>query len=310
MLSKDTIISVVIPAYNRSGSIIGTLDSVRRQTLQSFECIIVDDGSSDGENLRLVVESFGDERFRYIRRNNGGGSAARNTGIESAKGQYVAFLDSDDFFLPHHLEASLAICERQEGGCAYAQVLVERDNGLRFLKPPRALRPTEHMAEYLLCDRGFVQPSTLMVPIGLARAVLFRDGLPFGQDTDFAIRLWRAGGRFIMADEPGAIWMDYSDPKRVSAGFRPEVRLAWHEAMGGALTEKAIIADRGWFVAKSLARNGQYLRASKLYLHALLCGCYGLKLSLAVAGQIFVPPWLYRKVANIIVHLGSGRAAE
>lgn len=90
--------SIVIPAYNRADTILPTLQSVQAQTFDDFECLIVDDGSKDGAALKQVVEGMNDPRFHYIHRENGGGGAARNTGIMAAKGDYIAFLDSDDFF--------------------------------------------------------------------------------------------------------------------------------------------------------------------------------------------------------------------
>lgn len=98
--------SVVVPLYNRSRTIRRTLESIRAQTLQDFETIIVDDGSSD--DGPAVVESFiaetGDRRFRLVRQNNAGPGAARNRGIEESRSALLAFLDSDDEFLPHYLE--------------------------------------------------------------------------------------------------------------------------------------------------------------------------------------------------------------
>jgi len=82
--------TVVVPVCNRAWSVLPTLESVRDQTFTDFECIVVDDGSADGEELRRVVEGLADPRFGYVRRENGGESAARNTGIDSTRGEFVA----------------------------------------------------------------------------------------------------------------------------------------------------------------------------------------------------------------------------
>src|ERR1043166_3788702 len=90
--------SVVVPVYNRAHLLGTALDSVLSQSCQDFEIIVVDDGSSD--NPSSVVAKLGDPRIRFIRQSNGGGGKARNTGIDAARGQFVATLDSDDSFLP------------------------------------------------------------------------------------------------------------------------------------------------------------------------------------------------------------------
>lgn len=101
---KIPTVSVVIPTYNRAHLVGRAIQSVLNQTYQDFEIIVVDDGSTD--NTEEVVKSFNDPRIRYIRHDqNRGGSAARNTGIKMARGEYIAFQDSDDEWLPEKLES-------------------------------------------------------------------------------------------------------------------------------------------------------------------------------------------------------------
>ncbi len=95
-------ISVVIPLYNKEKSIGNTIRCVLAQTFQDFEIVIVDDGSTD--NSANVVKQFTDERIHLMHQENTGVSAARNKGIAEAKGEYIAFLDADDEWLPNHLE--------------------------------------------------------------------------------------------------------------------------------------------------------------------------------------------------------------
>lgn len=95
-------ISVVIPLYNKEQSIASTINSVLAQTYKDFEIVVVNDGSTD--KSVDVVRAIADDRIVFINQENQGVSAARNTGILAAKGEYVAFLDGDDLWHPEYLE--------------------------------------------------------------------------------------------------------------------------------------------------------------------------------------------------------------
>jgi glycosyltransferase involved in cell wall biosynthesis len=102
-----SLVSIIIPCYNYGWLLAQTLDSLLAQTYQMWECIIVDDGSTD--NTREVSESYQsrDPRFRYIYQSNGGVSRARNNGLKHAFGTYIQFLDGDDLLSAHKLEVHL-----------------------------------------------------------------------------------------------------------------------------------------------------------------------------------------------------------
>ncbi|MEJ5260300.1 MAG: glycosyltransferase family 2 protein [Anaerohalosphaeraceae bacterium] len=101
-------ISVIIPAYNAETVIRRAIDSVLAQTLPPCEIIVVDDGSADG--TRQAVQSYGG-RIRYIRQDNQGASAARNAGIQAASGEWIAFLDADDEWLPDRLALQVRLLQ-------------------------------------------------------------------------------------------------------------------------------------------------------------------------------------------------------
>jgi glycosyltransferase involved in cell wall biosynthesis len=90
-----TLISVILPTYNRASFLPGAIESVQRQTFQDFELIIIDDGSTD-DTHSVVNPYLKDKRIRYLLQQNGGAAAARNHGLAERQGKYVAFIDSDD----------------------------------------------------------------------------------------------------------------------------------------------------------------------------------------------------------------------
>ncbi|HLY04389.1 MAG TPA: glycosyltransferase [Rhizomicrobium sp.] len=295
--------SVVIPVYDRAHSIGTALDSVLSQTEHDFEIIIVDDGSHD--DPQSVVAAFNDPRIRFVRQTNGGGGAARNAGIDLAGGRFVAFLDSDDTFLPHHLAVMRRLLTGTENVAAYAPMIVDRGNGISFVKPPYALAEGEHMANYLLCRRGFVPTITLVVPRELATRVRYNASLPCSQDTDFAIRLFLAGCRFLMAPEPAAVWRDEGSPTRVSAGRKTARLLPWIETLRSQIPPRAYHGGRGWMIAKGVAMTDAFA-AMNLWLQAVLRGCYRPTLAAVVFLQIFLSDRAYRRCADWVIAPSPG----
>jgi len=186
---------------------------------------------------------------------------------------------------------------------AYARVVVDRGNGKTLLKPPRALRVGENMGEYLFCDRGFVPTITLVVEREMATKVRYNECLRMAQDSDFAIRLQLAGCSFEMASAPGAVWKDCPDPKRISVSAAPALASAqrlsdWLTQMEASMTSKARLGARGWPYAKLVARSGNPFLALRLFLRAVLHGCYNLRLAAVICLQIFLDPSLYRDIAD------------
>lgn len=102
-------VSVIVPAYNGDRYIAEAIEGVLNQTHSEYEIIVVDDGSTD--NTRKVVQQYGD-RVNYLSQSNQGVAASRNLGLAAARGEYIAFLDQDDVFLPHKLASQVALFDR------------------------------------------------------------------------------------------------------------------------------------------------------------------------------------------------------
>jgi glycosyltransferase involved in cell wall biosynthesis len=120
-MSYRPFISIVIPTYNRAQQVKATLESVLAQTYPEFEAIVVDDGSTDGtgEALQQLISQQGGngKQIRYFFQPNQGQSAARNKGIAEARGEWIAFLDSDDVWLPEKLEWQVRAIEQFRNDC-------------------------------------------------------------------------------------------------------------------------------------------------------------------------------------------------
>jgi len=287
--------SVIIPVYNRAPSLRAAIESVRAQSYQDFEIIVVDDGSRD--NPRAVVESFADPRILFISQRHGWAGRARNTAIDQACGRFIAPLDSDDVFLPHHLASMKTLLEHSSGLVGYARIRVDRGDGRTLLKPPRAIRFAEDMATYLLCDRGFIPTITIVVPRDAAVQIRYHEDLRPAEDTDFAIRLFGAGYHFRMLEEPGAVWQDRFDPSRLSPGKGGRELGAWLERMRPMISARAYHGGRGWAYAKLIAPQHP-LTALGLYLNAVLRGCYRPPLAAIIFLQIFLGSSGYRRLAD------------
>lgn len=111
MSAANPLISVIVPCYNYAHYLSATLNSILEQTISDWECIIIDDGSTD--NTKEIAENYcsNDNRFIYSYQNNQGLSSARNKGINRAKGKYIQFLDADDMIAPEKMKEQLSCFE-------------------------------------------------------------------------------------------------------------------------------------------------------------------------------------------------------
>ena len=284
--------SVVIPVYNRAAAVLPALTSVQSQTFRDFECIVVDDGSRDGEQLEKVVEQLCDNRFRYVRRPNGGVSAARNTGIDEARGDYIAFLDSDDQWVADKLQTDSRFVAPNR--VLFSQVIVLRNGKHSGERPPRGPYPGEDVSEYLACHQGFVQPSTLTLHRNLAQRVPFDPALGFLgiDDADLAIRLGAAGAEFKMHPAPQAIMYDDETGDRLSRKVDWRSVLDWLDRIRPLITRRAYLALRGWHVARLAAQSGELRPALGFYVRGF--PAFPLKLKIKALLQILIPRWIYK----------------
>jgi glycosyltransferase involved in cell wall biosynthesis len=191
-------VSIIIPTYNRAELITQTLQSVRAQTFSDWECIVVDDGSTDETHRVVERVAAEDARFRLIRQANSTAAAARNRGAAEARGEFLAFLDDDDLFEPDKLQWQVAaLRDNPDAALVYGETFNFQDGDpgkgglyLEHVKRKPQGRPPVGFERLLVC-------SSIYAP--LVRSATFRatggfdTSLPSAEDWDMWLTLSRRG---------------------------------------------------------------------------------------------------------------------
>lgn len=215
--SNNPMVSVVIPTYNRADTVARAIRSVLTQTFEDWELVVVDDDSAD--DTEKVVASFGDSRIHYIRHeHNRGQSAAQNTGIQSSRGTYVAFLDSDDEWLPEKLAKVLDRFEASTNdvGLVYSgkKLVTEAGRMLKVRSPTLQGDVCKHLLEWDFigsCSRVVVRRSILELVGG------FDEQLVNCQDWDLWIRVSKVSR---VAAVPDCLVIRYLGTDQVTGSLR------------------------------------------------------------------------------------------
>lgn len=215
----EPLVSVVVPHYNRAERLLQTIASVQAQTLSDWELLIVDDASPTGPEP-VLAPALADPRVRLVRQaHNGGPSIARNTGVERARGRFVAFLDSDDLWAPGKLEAQveavMAAPDPDRVLCA-TQVLKRGPGSRTEVAPARAAAAGEDFAEYLMINGGITQTSAILVSRRAALEIRFEPTLRQFEDYLFFIRAGGLGLTHRLVDGALVTWFNDERDDRLS----------------------------------------------------------------------------------------------
>lgn len=186
MDKQDKMITIILPTYNRAELITRAIKSVLGQTYRNLELLIVDDASQD--NTEDVVALFKDERIRYIKlKQNGGACRARNIGIQEAKGEYIAFLDSDDLWVPHALETLLRYIEEKQSDMVFSKFsYVDNKNRLQVI--PNISVNENELYQQLLED-NFIANGAALLKANCLKKESFDKELKRFQDWDLYLRI-------------------------------------------------------------------------------------------------------------------------
>jgi glycosyltransferase involved in cell wall biosynthesis len=212
-----SVISIIIPTYNRSGLVETALDSVAAQDYRPVEVLVVDDGSTD--DTETVVRRWKDRcdqdqrlSTRYLYQSNQGAPAARNRGLEAATGEYVLFLDSDDRLAEDALTGLVRAQKERNADVVYGDFVWIYENG----RPPslqRQTSPSDHSVVSVLqnCPRT----STALIDRELIGDTRWRENLPCAQEVGFYLDLAIAGATFEHIEEVVLRGLHHSDEVRI-----------------------------------------------------------------------------------------------
>lgn len=218
-IENEPLVSVVIPVYNVERYIEQAVASVLTQTYRNIEVIVVDDASPD-QSIKIIRQKFHDFRLRIVRQKNRGLAGARNTGIRSASGDYVAFLDSDDFWQANKVEEHMQIMQAQAGcGISFCSSLFvdEQGQSLGRLQAPK--KKTGYQSKDIFCRNPIGNGSVPIIRKGVLEQIAFtsedklHNGKPYTQYFDESLRqsedvdCWTriallTGAKFHYIDQP------------------------------------------------------------------------------------------------------------
>jgi glycosyltransferase involved in cell wall biosynthesis len=288
-------VSIIIPCHNHAHYLPMAVNSVLAQTFPDWEAIIVDDGSTD--DTAAVAAQVTDPRVRYLYQENRGLSAARNTGIRAAQGQYLAFLDSDDEWEPRFLEACKALLAASETIAAVvtlARFIDENGAALPRLGG-QVLRPEGFRSR--LIEGGFFPVHAVLVRAkAVRRAGLFDETLTSAEDWDLWLRITAEDGVMLSIPEPLARYRvsvgsmstnatrmhanriavltkhfspPQGDPLTWPAGKRRGYAFAYRTAALGYIAQQE--ADEGWrYLAQAVELEPGLLRRLDTFYEVIL----------------------------------------
>lgn len=223
MTEVDPLVSVVIPTFNRAGMIEAAVQSVQAQSYPHWEIIISDDGSKD--NTKDIVQKLMglDSRIRFIgRETNAGAQAARNAGIKAAQGEWIAFLDSDDQWLPDSLQRRMTIAMRDNVDVVHSNAYIlhpGRDKEIYRVRPLSG-----NVYREVLSGEGPMFPCLLVRKNALESIGFLDESIRSYQEWDTAIRL----------------------AKKNTFGFEPEPTFIYDYRTDNAISRDSVRAGRGY----------------------------------------------------------------
>ena len=265
-------ISVVIPYYNRSHTIERCLTSVFNQTYKDIEIILVDDASTDWQLAEAKLKPFDQTRIRIIHhKQNRNGSAARNTGIKQAKGEYIALLDSDDEWYPDHLQNCLNSISANKNNdvLVFASINIyfgsPKNPGSR-ISPKLNEGEIEKVDEFLFVHEMPIQTSTFFMFTEFAKKNLFDEKLVRFQDIEYVLRINFNSAKIFQSKHIGAIvhWEGDTFANSLKKGRSADFALLFYEKIKLMISNKAATKFALYYVFTPLFYQYKFKKAFTL----------------------------------------------
>ncbi len=243
------LVSAVIPTRNRPEMVVRAVSSALSQTYENIEVVVVVDGPDRG--TADALERVNNPRLKIVLLPESvGGSGARNAGVKAANGEWVAFLDDDDVWLPEKIQKQLALAiSAPEPYPVIACRLIAQTNNEQFIWPKRLPMPHEAIGDYLFYRKSFfqgetlIQTSTLFLPKELILKVPFKK-LRRHQDWDWLLRASETTGfRLIFEAEPQAVWFIDENRSRVSTKYSSD---EWKDSLKWISSHHEKISNRSY----------------------------------------------------------------
>ena len=298
-LTNNPLVSVVLPTYNRAHLLRRAIQSILSQTYQHLEIIVVDDCSSD--NTEEVAKSFCDERIRYVRnKERMGASFSRNIGIKVAHGEYIAFQDSDDVWLPRKLEKQMDAFKNspREVGVVYTSFWrIDKDRVVRI--PQSNYRKSKDNIHERLLETNFIGTPTAMVKKECFEKVgMFDETLPRLQEWDLWIRISRYY-RFKHIDEPLVISYMQTDSISRNIGAHIQAQKRILEKYFEEISKKPKILGKHYYeLGTLLCLNGNIQEGKSYFFKAVKTYPFNMKLLFSTALSLLGQE-AYKKIATI-----------
>jgi glycosyltransferase involved in cell wall biosynthesis len=275
------LVSTVIPTRGRPELLLRAVRSVLAQTLREIEAVIVIDGEDPATELALEALAREDKRVRVVALPTSvGGSDARNRGVDAALGEWVAFLDDDDEWLPGKLQAQFEAVTASTAPVVIGTCkIIARTPGSDYVWPRRMPEPGEQICEYLLARRtlsrgeGSIQTSTFFVRRALMQAEPFKSGQLKHQDTEWLLRVGQLpGAKAVFANEVLAI--HYIEEERASVSSKANWRysLEWVRRDRHLFTPRALAGFVFHHIAPEASEQGEWRAFPTLLLEVLRYG--------------------------------------